>query len=101
MKNILLISSVLLLGGCANCLDKVYATEVGITQAYETNYNLLYSEVIDLDTSLNLTAITDVANTASDAAANLCTIDEAKALDLLEEAGVALKEANRIIGEAQ
>jgi len=109
MKNILLLGAVVLLSGCAglldlanstNCLEKVYVTEVAITKAYETNFNLLFSEMIDVDTSRNAKSITDLADTAANAAGSLCSIDEPLALDYLKEAGTALKEVNIILGEA-
>lgn len=91
----------LILAGCSGmgCLEKVLVTEVTITKAYETNYKLVTSDMIDIETSKKAKLATDTANIAADAAGNLCATDELQALDYLKEAGIALNSANTILGE--
>lgn len=97
----------LLLAGCStsvkveknDCLTKVAASEIAITESYESTVALLKAEVIDKEAAKTAAKAIDAANTAVDAAGRLCTLDETSALKFLAEAAKALIKANEILGE--
>lgn len=104
MKNTLLIA-VLFVAACAGtpekanqCLRRVAASEVAITEGYETTTALLKAEVIDIKTAGTAKQVIDVANGSVDRARTLCTLDEASAFEYLADAAALLKKANEIMG---
>lgn len=99
--------AVALLTGCStsvkveknDCLRKVAASEIAITESYESTVALLKAEVIDKDAAKSAAKAIDTANVAVDTAGKLCSLDEVSATKYLAEAAQALIKANEILGE--
>ena len=99
----IILAVVLLIAACAGtpqteCLQRVAATEVAITEGYESIVSLLEADIVDADTARQAEKAIDAANLAADSAGRLCAIDEPSALDYISTAGAAILKANEILG---
>lgn len=91
MRKLMLAALLLLLPGCAaTCLEKVAATEAGITRAYSLNSKLYTDNVLGKDDTLRILKGIDAANIAADSAAPLCRIGDPSAFDYITQANAML-----------
>jgi len=101
MKNLLAASTfAFLLTACsANCLQKVAATEASITRAYSLAGKLNADGTVSDKDTLKALKVIDGANALADNAAPLCRIDDPKASDFVNQAGLLLIDASKLLGE--
>lgn len=81
-----------------DCMKQVAATEIAITEGYETTAHLLVGGVIDKGKAKKALVALDAANAAVDNAAPLCKLGIPKASDYLRQAALALVQFTTLTG---
>lgn len=106
MRKYILTAAALFLAGCGalgttshDCLSRVAAAEVTITQSYETTTKLYLAGDIDKATAKKAVAIIDKANGFTDAAVKLCPIDQQTALQKLTSAFDLFAQFKLLLGQ--
>jgi hypothetical protein len=103
MKKLLLIT--LFISGCSavgvssnDCLRRVAAAEVSITEGYNSTTKLYVSDTISKKTAKKALESLDTANVLADQSVSLCTQDPPKAMTYLTSITSLVAEAKTIIG---
>lgn len=106
MKTFLLVTiSVMALTGCSvlenlrspNCYERVAVSKITLTEAYKSAYKLSESEVLSIDKAESTLTLLDQADSITDNASALCSVDEPSALNYLTTAGNILDDATEIM----
>lgn len=81
-----------------SCLQKVVFAEIGLTEIYQANNEMLESRVIGADVAKDVGKILDASNVLLDRAAVICPLDTRNAINILAQAKKLVLEANAILG---
>ncbi len=85
-------------GTSNDCLRDIAATEIAITQGYQSTLRLTVASIVSKDTAKKAVLALDGANLATDNAKPLCQMHDPKASDYINQAGAFLLQFNALIG---
>jgi hypothetical protein len=106
MRKILILSAVILLGGCStlglsepNCFESVAVSKIAIAEAYSSSADASEAELISVGQAKEALTILDSADALADQASGLCSIDEKAASDYLKAISASLADVSTILTE--